>query len=183
MGVVAAQILAYLKPLFGLKLAIARRAADMLIFQFGEIRIVEGDITKYSKMGTVGEYALHIQCAWRIEGPDEIVTGQSDLWKPADADAKVDWDSWDYDKDANLQDARITALLGGEDPVTGSPMNFSNQLVVESVDADDFGGATIQLSGGYRLVIFPAGTRGEDWRIFRSKLGEPHFVISGGSIK
>jgi hypothetical protein len=169
MGVIATQILEHLKPLVGLKLSIARRAADLRNFQFGQIRNVE-------PRGTVGEYGLHIQCPWRIEGPDGIVTGRSDLWNPADPDAKVDWDSWDYDKDANLQDTRIAELLG-------SPMNVSNRLIVEAVDADDFGGATIQLSGGYRLVIFPAGTRGEDWRIFRPKLDEPHFVVSGGRIE
>jgi len=176
MGSVAEETQNHLTPLVGLKLSVARRAADLRNFQFGQIRKVE-------PRGTVGEYGLHIQCPWRIEGPDGIVTGRSDLWDPSDPDAKVDWDSWDYDKDANLQDTRIAELLGGEDPVTGSPMNVSNRLIVEAVDADDFGGATIQLSGGYRLVIFPAGTRGEDWRIFRPKLDEPHFVVSGGRIE
>ena len=183
MGLIATQILTHLKPLIGLKVSLARRAAEMRNFQFGEISVVEGGLTKYSKTGTVGDFALHIQCPWRIDGPGGIVTGQSDLWKPADSDAKVDWDAWDYDKDANLQDARIAALLGGEDPVTGSPLNVSDQLVVEAVDANDFGGATICLSGDYRLVIFPAGTRGEDWRMFRPKRDEPHFVVSGGKIE
>ena len=183
MGLVAEEIQKHLKPLVGLKLSLARRAADLRNFAFGEIRCVEGSRLKSSKRGTVGEYGLHIQCAWRIEGPDGILTGRSDLWKSADPDATVDWDSWDYDKEANLQDARIAELLGGEDPVTGSPMNISNQLVVEGVDADDFGGATIHLSGSYRLVIFPDGTRGEDWRVFRPSLDEPHFVVSGGRIE
>ena len=69
------QVLTHLRLLVGLKLSVARRAADLRNFQFGPMRAVEG--------GTLGEWALHVQCPWRIEGPDgNIVTGRSDLWEP-----------------------------------------------------------------------------------------------------
>jgi hypothetical protein len=175
MGAVADGILEHLRPLIGLELAIARRAADMRIFQFGPIRTV--------RKGTVGEYALHIQCPWRIEGPAGIVTGRLDLWDPADEGEDIDWDTWDYDRNENLQDRRLGALLGGEDPETRSFVNRTGHLVVEAVEADDCGGAVIGLSGGYRLVLFPAGACGEDWRILRPDAGEPHFVVAGGRIE
>ena len=82
----------------------------MRIFHFGQIKTV--------KDGTIGEYALHVQCPWRIEGPQGIVTGRSDLWEPTEADADFDWDSWDYEKDGNLQDKLIGSLLGEYDPQT-----------------------------------------------------------------
>jgi len=174
MNAVADQVQQHLRPLIGLPLSVTRRTADLRNFQFGEMKAVG--------IGTVGEWALHIQCPWRIEGPQGIVTGRSDLWKPAVIHGDVDWDSWDYEK-GNLQDKRIFDLLGGLDPEPRSYSNTTGSLIVESVTADDFGGAAIHLSGGYRLVLFPAGSEGEDWRVFRPATGEPHFVISGGTVE
>ncbi len=170
----ADEIVVHLKPLIGLKLSIARRAADLRSFHFGQIRSIEG--------GTVGEFALHIQCPWRLQDPHGIVTGRSDLWEPSEDNKEVDLDSWDYDRDENLQDKLIGALLGSYDPQTRSFVNDTERLVVQEVYADSYGGVEIVLSGGYRLVLFPAGTRGEDWRIFRPEADEPHFVIAGGKI-
>lgn len=170
------QVLTHLRPLVGLKLAVARRAADLRNFQFGHMRAVDG--------GTLGEWALHVQCPWRIEGPDgNIVTGRSDLWEPrAEVGEGFDWKAWDYEKDGNLQDERILALLGGSDEATRSAVNVTDMLVVEGVRANACGGATLLLSGGYTLTMYPAGARGEDWRIFRPGTDGPHFVISGGKV-
>jgi hypothetical protein len=41
----------------------------------------------------------------------------------------------------------------------------------------------ITASGGFRLVLFPAGSCGEDWRLFRPGSEESHFVIAGGKIQ
>jgi len=158
----ADEIIRHLTPLIGLRLSAARRAADLRNLQFGELRPVEG--------GSVGNYALHIQCPWRIDGPEGIVTGRSDLWSSPDPDELIDPDTWDYDKRENLQDVLINSLLGDHD-----------RLIVESVHGDNYGGAAIHLSGGYRVVLFPAGTRGENWRIFRPGIDEPHFVVLGGT--
>jgi hypothetical protein len=170
-----ARIALWLCPLVGLKLSIARRAGDLRNFQFGPIRAID--------RGTVGELALHIQCPWRIEGADGIVTGRSDLWEPIEVGDDFDWDTWDYETDGNLQDERIGALLGGHDAQTRSFINQTDDvLIVEDVQADFGGGAAITLSGGYKLVLFPAGSRGEDWRIFRPGADEEHFVIWGGAV-
>jgi len=56
-------------------------------------------------------------------------------------------------------------------------------LVVEKVDADSFGGATICLSGGYRLVLFPASSRNEHWRLLQGATNEKHFVVSGSQVE
>lgn len=165
------EIMLQLQPIVGLKLSVARLAASMRGFHFGRMREVPG--------GTVGEYALHIQCPWRMEGPNGIVTGSSDLWEPAYDDPDIDWDTWDYDAyGGNLQDRRLAELLGGYDPATRSLVNQTDILMVESVSADTYGGLGITLSGGYELVLFPAGTAGEDWRLLPS-----HFVVSSGRIE
>ncbi len=147
----------------------------MRVFHFGQIRKGEG--------GTVGEYALHVQCPWRLEGPDGIVTGRQDLWEPAEDSPDIDWETWDYEENENLQDKLIGELLEGYDPETRSFVNKTDRLIVEAVQGDAFGGATISLSGGFRLVLFPAGGRGEDWRIFCPGIDEPHFVVAGRRIE
>jgi hypothetical protein len=172
MATIVHKITTRLRPLVGLKLSIARRGADMRIFHFGSIRRVE--------KGTSGVCALHIQCPWRLEGPEGIITGRSDLWEPAEDVSGIDWDTWDYDENENLQDRRIGELLGGYDPETRSFVNETDRLIVETVQGDAYGGASLMLSGGFRLVIFPAGTRAEDWRLFRPGADEAHFVIAGG---
>lgn len=175
MGANADEIRRQLSPLIGLKVSIARRAADMRMLQFGTIRQVPG--------GSVGEYGLHIQCPWRLEGPSGIITGRNDLWEAANPTDKIDWGVWHYDKDENLQDKRLQELLQGYDEATRSTVNATDDFVVERIDADDFGGATITLTGGYRLSLFPAGSLGEDWRLLSPGNDAPHFVISGGRIE
>jgi hypothetical protein len=174
MNTVARQVLLQLQPLIGLPLAVARRAADLRNFQFGAMRTVEG--------GSVGDWALHIQCPWRIEGPEGLVTGRSDLWRPVEKHEGFDWDTWDYEQ-GNLQDHCISALLVGADPGSRSLVNTTGGLFVQQVTADDFGGAVISLSGGYRIAMFPAGSRGEDWRVFQPETEKEHFVIRAGIVE
>jgi hypothetical protein len=54
-------------------------------------------------------------------------------------------------------------------------------LVVKAVRATAACGAEIDLSGGYRLTLFPAGSTGEDWRLLNpTDEDAPHFVVVGG---
>ncbi len=163
-----------LHPLRGLRLSIARRAADMRGFHFGEI--------KPTPRGTSGVYVLHIQCAWRIDGSDGIVTGSSDLWRPAEKGPEFDWDTWHYEKSENLQDQKIGLLLQDYDATTRSYVNTTSLLVVEDIKADCCGDVTITLSGGYRLRLFPDCSVEENWRLFKADSSDPHFVIEGGNF-
>jgi len=167
------QVLRSVMPLKGLPLSIAHRAADMRVFHFGRVTVTE--------KGSVGEFALHIQCPWRIEGSQGIVTGRSDLWEPIDAVGERDLDEWDYDTDGNLQDQRINTLLGDYDARTRSSVNASGLLSVAEIEADDLGGMTVSLSGGYRLIVFPSGSTGEDWRLLQFPEGQ-HLVVAGGTV-
>jgi hypothetical protein len=159
------QVLSQLAQIVGLPLAAARRAADMRTIQFGKLRPVEE--------GSVGDFALHIQCPWRIEGPDGIITGRSDLWKPLEWGPDIDFKTWDYDTSPNVQDMQFKQFLAQHSPA----------LIVRSVEADDFGGAVLHFDEGFALRWFPAGSRGEDWRLFRPNMDMPHFVISAGAVE
>jgi hypothetical protein len=168
-----AQITRSLSRLISLPLSIARDAASMKNFQFGAVKPhPSGD-------GTVGQYALHIQCPWRLLGREGIVTGSYDYYEPVDADKEVDLN----DRQAgNLQRKRLGDLLRKYDASTRSWVNDTGHLVVEAVSADDCGGFELMLSGDFRLQIVPCGTRGEDWRFFAPGIEEHHLVIEGGRI-
>lgn len=168
------RILEQLMPLIGKKLSIARYSG-LRAFHFGPIRA--------TSRGTVGDYALHINCPWRIEGPDGIVTGSGDFWEPADPTIEIDLDTWEPWDNENSQDRLIRSLLEGYDPQTRSFVNETELLVVEELEADEYGGASLTLSGGYQLALFPDGTRSEDWRLFRPDTDGPHFVVAGGKAE
>ncbi len=137
----------------------------MRTLAFGTLRPCEG--------GSVGDFALHIQCPWRVEGPEGIVTGRLDLWEPLESSTVFDADSWHYEKSPNLQDFLMDQWLKRHGP----------SLVVEGVDGDECGGASIRLGKGFRLELFPAGTCSEDWRLFRPRSDDSHFVVSGGRVE
>jgi len=135
----------HLKALVGLPLSASYRAADMRMFDFGRMH----------KMGAgeVGEYALHVQCPWRLETKSRVITGRHDLFKPAEETENFDWDSWDWDGNETRQDRLVSDFLSGEKPV------------VKDIATDTHGGATLSLSGNYSLVLFPCASQGEDWRL------------------
>ena len=81
--------------------------------------------------------------------------------------------NWDYEKSPNLQDARLEKWLAQNEL----------SLIVRSVDADEFGGAAISIGRDLVLRLFPAGTRGEEWRLFRPKTDFPHLVVTGGAVE
>jgi hypothetical protein len=74
-------------------------------------------------------------------------------------------------------------LLQGIEPITGSYMNVTDFLIVEATEADNFGEATIFLSGGYRLRIFPSSSKGEHWRLLQGATGEKHFVVEDTGVE
>jgi hypothetical protein len=164
-----------LQRLVGLKLSRVARAADMRTLQFGKtVARVSG--------GVVGEYALHIQCPWRLDGATGVVTGSDDLYVPYE-ESDESRESFDWEKVGDsLQDRVLRELLKDYDENTKQLVNSTNVLTVDGVETDSAGGFCLRLSGGYRLLVFPDGTRREAWRLFRpSKDGdapeEKHFVV------
>jgi hypothetical protein len=139
-------------------------------FQFGAIR------PHPSGKGTVGSFALHIQCPWRIVTADRIITGSADYYEPPADGTDVNQDDH---LQGNLQRVRLRELLGGYDPKTKSFVNEQNRLAVEAVHADRYGGISLILAGGFRLEVFPNGSDAEDWRFF-SPDDNNHFVVGGG---
>ena len=44
-------------------------------------------------------------------------------------------------------------------------------------------GARLHLSGAHSLVLFPADSQGEDWRMLGPDCDGDHFVVSGGRVE
>jgi hypothetical protein len=97
--------------------------------------------------------------------------------------AEADPDAWTHD-DGNLQDERIAEWLGHREDRIGSRPPPEKRPAVLAARAVRFGGAEIDFSDDHRVTLFPAGSVGEDWRLFGpSDETGPHFVVAGGRIE
>jgi len=153
--------------LIGLRLSIIRRAADMLGLHFGPIR------PHASGEGTVADYALHIQCPWRIDSPGGTFTGRDDLWEYAGPGERPS--NWSYDDGFSLQDQRFRSVFV-RDENTRSWVNESDGFGVAAAEQTKRGDVTLALVNGYAILVFPARSRGEAWRLFASSGGR-HVVF------
>jgi hypothetical protein len=154
--------------LIGLPLAIVRRAADMLVLHFGKIR------PHPSGEGTIGDYALHVQCAWRFDGPKAVVTGRDDLWDYAGPGVRPA--NWSYDDRYSLQDERFSRHFG-RDEATRSWVNEGHRYVVTAAQQTFRGDIRLELTEGYAIAVFPAGSRGEAWRFFAPGSDDDHLIF------
>jgi len=166
-----------LGDLIGLKLSRIALAADMRTLQFGNTQPRVGG-------GVVGEYALHVQCPWRLEDESSVITGNDDLYVPYEQNDELA-EPFDYEKRESLQERILRDLLKGYDSDTKQTVNSTNLLTVAAVEADAAGGFCLNLSGGYRFFVFINGTRREAWRLFKpskdgARSSEKHFVVPRG---
>jgi len=163
------EIQSALDVLVGKDLWASGRAADLQWFQFGQCRTVTD-----SRGGAkeVGEYALHVQCAWRIRKGDVVIVGSRDLYSPAEDTKDGQHFDWEIPGTSRL-DKRIHSIFENE----------TRHLLVSVVEAREAGSFTVQLENDYELDVFPHDTLPvEHWRLFRPYKDEPHFVVSGNGI-
>src|SRR5262249_2875946 len=150
-----------LQVLDGLPLRRLGRAADMLWAQFGELR---PSVSPLGRARTVGEWALHVQCSWRLCRPGQIALAYRDFFYDADGHALAHWD----ELGSSLFDLLASRL--NDEWANASPR-------VASVSGDDVGGFSIRFSDAHRLDVFPcaSGAQGEHWRLFRPDVDESHY--------
>jgi hypothetical protein len=171
-GIVKTQIENATAVLVGKALWKCTRAADLASFQFGARAKVSGfrNATK-----EVGEYALHVQCAWRIARRDRVIVGSRDLYYPADfSDDEEIPEGFDWDRDPNLRDKQVQSLFA----------NDTVEFTVLSVEAGAAGSLRIVLSDDVFLDILPYDSLlHEHWRLFDPRTDSPHFVMTGSGIE
>ena len=148
------------------------RAADLASFAFGERREAP---SSGGGARPVGEFALHVQCAWRITRGDQVLVGSRDLYYPAsygDENREIPPD-FDWDRDPNRRD-RLLALLFE---------NGKREFVVGAVEAGAAGSLHIALADGVCLDVFPDDSLDDErWRLFRPGVAGPHFVVTAGGL-
>jgi hypothetical protein len=163
-----------LQPLVALPLWSIGRAGSLEWFAFGEERneiMLRDGSTK-----VVSEYALHVQCAWRIRHNSKTIVGSADRLYPSGEDPYQDILKFDWDQqNANQLDQRISMFLDSQD---------KSLLIVSSVTADESGDITVSLNKEYFLDVFPNNSIvAEHWRFFRPYSEDEHFVFTNEGIK
>lgn len=159
-----------LRPLVGKRLWGSGRATDMEMFEFGE-RISKLD--RHGNPLVVGEYALHVQCAWRFVGPSGIVVASRDVFEPPEGSDETPRPELDWEK-GNRRDERMRYFLTVKHPAG---------LVVENFSADDVGGFQLNFNDNLCLEVFPHDSLpDEHWRLLKPGDLSSHFVVSGSDI-
>jgi hypothetical protein len=152
--------------LIGLLVLSTGRAADMQWFQFGEA------VTRTNRAGqtrTVGQYALHVQCAWRIMRGATVVVGSDDIGYDARGTATAA--VADSNQRSTWRDARVAKLVSHE------------ALRVTTVDISDVAFARFELNHTYALQLLPmTSIVGERWRLLRNIEPTKHWIVSDSGL-
>ena len=163
-----------LRPLVERALWAAGREGAMLWLQFGERSERETDPDGPEE---IGEYALHVSCAWRLVGPEGIHAASGDYFTPADPSVEPEAFDWDGDE-GNWCDVRLDAFI---DATAASPRR------VTSISADELGSVRVFLGDDFVLDVFPDSSHAdhvetEFWRVLQPSTGESHFVVGSFGI-
>jgi hypothetical protein len=155
-----------LDALVGEGLADLGRASDLLWMGFGEEVSAPGIKDPDRRMA---RHRLHVQCPWRLDGPDGPVLASRDMYSDPSGPSKTAEDFQWNRPGANLFDFAVEAF---------SKEHPAGSLVVESVVGDRAGGLDITLSRGFAWRMFPADSWAcEHWRYFRAGEDGPHLVV------
>jgi hypothetical protein len=145
----SASVEAYLAPLIGKPLWSCGRAADLLWLQFGSRHTLP---TARGTTRDVGDYALHVQCAWRISCGHGLVTASER--EPSD-----------------VIDKQLSVFVGRYCPA-----------VVEAIAANEGGGFSLSLEGRCRFEVFPDGQPEEQWRLLQPGAQASHLGLVGSDL-
>lgn len=165
-----------LRPIIGMPLWSIGRAGNLEWFAFGVHRHVVNNATKDGNPKIVSDYALHVQCSWRILDLEGIFVASRDRFYPAGDDPYKDLEEFEWDiPGVNRCDERVSKLL--QEWAT-------YPMIVNAVDVDFVGGLKITFNNGYKLDVFPdLSVEAEYWRFFKPYVDEEHFVVTGKGIE
>jgi hypothetical protein len=155
-----------LTPLVGLPLRSVGRDSILLWLHFGEMHEVaaRGRGTK-----NVGDWAIQVQCSWRLCRRGRIEVAYRDYYFSPDGDALNDWET----PGKSRFDQQAASLVAGFETTAPQVLSFTT---------DDVGGFSLALSGDYRLDVFPDDSNSDDssehwlWRLFAPGSDREHFV-------
>lgn len=156
----------------GMQLSVLHHAGSMRIFHFGEI--------SEANEGVSGQYAMHVQCPWRLLQGDTIITGSGDWYEPVDEN--IDLDSWEPARGGSVQEKKLRVLLACPEEVSRTIINRTGKYFVKQMLADEVGGCKVVFSENISLILFPSGSVAEAWRLIPLDTNAPHFVVGPQGI-
>jgi len=159
-----------LTSLVGLRLSAIRRAVDLLSVHFGTLREVP---TRKGGRALVGQLAVHVSGAWRIDGPEVTLVGQQDLYSFAGAKEPADWT---YERGNTRLDTELDAAFGPGDSSFGWRPPIEGFEVV-AVDTSHYGDLNIHFANGFVVRGFPTNVSRECWRLFEPDGKMDHLVV------
>lgn len=148
------------------------------MFQIGEkITLPDPSPNRPGDTRVLGTYALHIQCPWRICGPEGIFVGSRDVIYPAGEFTKdecLDFD-WTTTRKPNRCKERSDIFFS---------LHEISPLVILKADVDNTGGFKLTLTQSYSLEVIPFCSTDftEHWRLFTPGNENPHWVFRGNKI-
>lgn len=159
----SSDIQARLAVIVGLPFWGTNRASDLQGFQFGAKR---SRVNRKGETVEVGEYALHVQCAFRIRTDQNVIVASRDRYAIVDGG-----DTWDR-RGANLLDVRMQKLVADRCPVQ-----------VIAVRGNVAGDLTVELETGMILEVWIDDSGpDEHWRLFSPGDDSSHIVFEGGRL-
>ena len=157
-----------LSVLNGLPMWAAGRAGPLLWLHFGGTHEFV-DRYRANEAKTVGDYALHIDCPWRIVQRDVVVVGALDRFSPGDGQEDDDFD-WNHSRDTRW-DRRLQQFM--ERYGTSGP-------IVRAIEMRGAGAFALRFDDEVSLDVLPnRSTDGEYWRLFEPYRETPHVVVIG----
>jgi len=162
-----------LSVLINLPLTSTGRVVDLQWFVFG---VTNPDESNNEHDQFNFEYAIHVQCAWRISDTKGIVVASRDRYYSANCSSYEDNQDFNWDVPGSNQcDQKIANFIESKS---------TKPLIILSVEADVVGSLRINLSEGYVLDLFPDDSLGKEyWRFFKLNSDHTHFVVTGKGIE
>ncbi len=149
-----------LQPLIGLPLSRIGRASSLLWMHFGklsEIALSDG------RTKTVGDWAVHVQCSWRLARKGAIVLASRDFYRTNDGQLiGGDWE--------NSGESKFDRMV--------KTINQAPPWIIRSIDCDNIGGFKLNIGGEFNFDVFPdSSAPGELWRLLQPSTPHKHFVV------
>jgi hypothetical protein len=150
------------------------RAGNLVWVHFGVERQIVSELTGKTK--SVGDYALHIQCPWRLMKDSKVRVGYSDLGQPASS-PELDGREQDGVVDLSEHTAIDEAI-----PMIRQDL-AQTRILVSHVQMSDVGDLRFVLTDQWELSVFVAtGRASEQWRLFQPGQDVLHLVQTGSRL-
>lgn len=153
--------------LIGLPLSCISRCVNMVCIFFGQDIIKE---FPNGKIKVFSEYAIHIQCGFRMMLDEKILLASMDIYEPVyEVSENFDWDV----KGNNMFDKKTESVL-----------KIVKNSKVKEVRLNPIGDLTLVLDNNIIIeVIVISSLNEENWRFLSSSTSKPHLVMIGNKLE